>query len=41
MGVDPERTLAELDELHALTGDGERGARRVAWSAPWARPRVA
>jgi len=35
MGVDPERTLAELDELHALTGDRERGPRRVAWSAPW------
>src|SRR5215210_7348153 len=37
--VDAERALAELDELHALTGDPETGARRVAWSADWARAR--
>jgi N-carbamoyl-L-amino-acid hydrolase len=34
MGLDPSRTLAELKELQALTGD-EDGAQRVAWTPTW------
>jgi len=34
MPVRPERTLNDLRELAALTGD-ERGAQRVAWSETW------
>jgi hydantoinase/carbamoylase family amidase len=34
MGVDPGRTVAELKELRALTGDAE-GAQRVAWTDTW------
>jgi len=37
--LDPGRTVAELRELRALTGD-ERGAQRVAWTATWARARA-
>jgi N-carbamoyl-L-amino-acid hydrolase len=37
--VDAERTVAELEELHGLTGDPETGARRVAWSEDWRRAR--
>ena len=32
--LDPRRTLAELKELRALTGD-ENGAQRVAFTRPW------
>src|SRR5947209_14125156 len=38
MPLDPGRTLAELRELHALTGDGD-GAQRVAWTETWAEAR--
>jgi beta-ureidopropionase / N-carbamoyl-L-amino-acid hydrolase len=34
MGLDPGRTVAELKELRALTGDAE-GAQRVAWTDTW------
>jgi len=34
----PDRTLRELEELGALTGDAH-GAQRVAWTAPWGRAR--
>src|SRR4051812_27635178 len=34
MPLDPSRTVAELDELRALTGD-EDGAQRVAWTQTW------
>jgi hydantoinase/carbamoylase family amidase len=34
MGLDPARTVAELEELQALTGD-ENGAQRVAWTETW------
>ncbi len=37
--LDPARTVAELKELRALTGD-EDGAQRVAWTDTWARARV-
>lgn len=37
--VNPARTLAELKELRALTGD-ENGAQRVAWTETWARARA-
>lgn len=36
--LQPERTLAELKELRALTGDDD-GAQRVAWTDTWARAR--
>lgn len=36
--VNPKRTIAELKELRALTGD-ENGARRVAWSDTWLKAR--
>jgi acetylornithine deacetylase/succinyl-diaminopimelate desuccinylase-like protein len=35
----PERTIAELKELRALTGD-EEGAQRVCWTDTWARARA-
>jgi N-carbamoyl-L-amino-acid hydrolase len=36
--LDPARTVAELEELRALTGD-ENGAQRVAWTDTWERAR--
>jgi len=38
MGLDPARTVAELEELRSLTGD-ENGAQRVAWTETWERAR--
>src|SRR3954451_21721762 len=38
MGLDPARTVAELEELRALTGD-ENGAQRVAWTDTWTTAR--
>ena len=38
MRVHPQRTIAELKELRALTGD-EHGAQRVAWTDTWLRSR--
>ena len=38
MGLDPKRTVAELEELRAATGD-ENGAQRVAWTDTWERAR--
>ena len=38
MALDPTRTVAELEELRALTGD-ENGAQRVAWTETWERAR--
>src|SRR5919109_1495449 len=38
MPLDPSRTVAELKELRALTGD-ENGAQRVAWTDTWERAR--
>ena len=38
MGLDPQRTIADLEELQALTGD-ENGAQRVAWTETWERAR--
>ena len=38
MSVDPQRTIAELKELRALTGD-ENGAQRLAWSDTWLEAR--
>ncbi len=37
--LDPQRTIDELKELRALTGD-ENGAQRVAWTETWARARA-
>jgi N-carbamoyl-L-amino-acid hydrolase len=37
-GLDPARTIRELEELRALTGD-ERGAQRLAWTDGWAEAR--
>jgi beta-ureidopropionase / N-carbamoyl-L-amino-acid hydrolase len=34
MGLEPKRTVAELEELRELTGD-ENGAQRVAWTDTW------
>jgi hydantoinase/carbamoylase family amidase len=34
MGLDPKRTVLELEELRDLTGD-ENGAQRVAWTDTW------
>ncbi|AFZ67764.1 Zn-dependent hydrolase [Deinococcus peraridilitoris] len=39
MPVNPQRTLDELKELRALTGD-EQGAQRVAFTDTWARARA-
>jgi N-carbamoyl-L-amino-acid hydrolase len=36
--LDPARTIAELDELRALTGNDD-GAQRVCWTETWARAR--
>jgi N-carbamoyl-L-amino-acid hydrolase len=38
MPLDPRRTIAELRELQALTGD-PNGAQRVAWTDTWERAR--
>ncbi len=38
MSLDPQRTLADLKELRALTGD-ENGAQRVAWTGTWLQAR--
>ncbi len=38
MPLDPKRTVAELKELRALTGD-ENGAWRVAWTDTWLKAR--
>ena len=38
-GLQPQRTVAELKELRALTGDAE-GAQRVAWTDTWAIARA-
>ncbi len=38
MSIDPQRTIAELKELRALTGD-ENGAQRVAWTDTWLKAR--
>src|SRR5437016_7863043 len=38
MTVDPKRTVAELKELRALTGD-EQGSQRVAWTDTWLKAR--
>jgi N-carbamoyl-L-amino-acid hydrolase len=38
MTLDPKRTIAELKELRALTGDAN-GAQRVAWSDTWLKAR--
>ena len=37
-GLQPERTIAELKELRALTGDAD-GAQRVCWTDTWVRAR--
>src|SRR5690349_15535461 len=37
--VNPERTISELKELRALTGD-ENGAQRVAFTPMWAKARA-
>src|SRR5436309_12668886 len=34
MGLEPRRTVEELQELQALTGD-DNGAQRVAWTDTW------
>lgn len=39
MTLDPRRTVAELEELRALTGD-EDGAQRVAWTDTWETARA-
>ncbi len=39
MALQPQRTVAELEELRELTGD-ENGAQRVAWTDVWAQARV-
>ena len=38
MPLDPARTVSDLEELRALTGD-ENGAQRVAWTETWERAR--
>jgi beta-ureidopropionase / N-carbamoyl-L-amino-acid hydrolase len=38
MRLNPKRTVAELKELRALTGD-ENGAQRVAWTDTWLKAR--
>ncbi len=38
MPLDPQRTVDELKELRALTGDAN-GAQRVAWTETWVRGR--
>src|ERR1700676_815549 len=36
--LDPKRTIAELKELRALTGD-ENGSQRLAWTDRWLKAR--
>src|ERR671922_352961 len=38
MALEPKRTVEELRELQALTGD-ENGAQRVAWTETWEQAR--
>jgi N-carbamoyl-L-amino-acid hydrolase len=38
MSLNPKRTVAELQELRALTGD-ENGAQRLAWTDTWLKAR--
>ncbi|MCU0493285.1 MAG: M20 family metallo-hydrolase [Chloroflexaceae bacterium] len=38
-GLQPQRTIDELKELRALTGD-DNGAQRVAWTETWAKARA-
>src|SRR5689334_15522111 len=38
MALEPQRTVAELEELRELTGD-ENGAQRVAWTDTWQQAR--
>ncbi len=38
MALNPARTVADLEELRALTGD-ENGAQRVAWTDTWEQAR--
>src|SRR5436305_4649407 len=38
MALEPQRTVEELRELQALTGD-ENGAQRVAWTDTWEKAR--
>src|SRR3954447_5969251 len=38
MALDPKRTVAELKELRALTGDSN-GAQRIAWTDTWLKAR--
>ena len=38
MSLNPKRTVAELKELRALTGD-ENGSQRVAWTDRWLKAR--
>src|SRR3954471_15420247 len=38
MALEPQRTVDELRELQALTGD-ENGAQRVAWTDTWEKAR--
>src|SRR5438270_8812866 len=38
MSLNPKRTVADLEELRALTGD-ENGAQRVAWTDTWEQAR--
>ncbi|HVU78104.1 MAG TPA: Zn-dependent hydrolase [Gaiellaceae bacterium] len=38
MGLEPGRTVAELEELRELTGDAD-GAQRVAWTDTWEQAR--
>ncbi len=38
MSLDPARTVTDLEELRALTGD-ENGAQRVAWTETWEQAR--
>jgi len=38
MGLDPKRTVGELKELRALTGDAH-GSQRVAWTDTWLKAR--
>jgi N-carbamoyl-L-amino-acid hydrolase len=38
VALDPRRTVTELEELRALTGD-ENGAQRVAWTDTWEQAR--
>jgi N-carbamoyl-L-amino-acid hydrolase len=39
MALNPARTVAELEQLRALTGDDD-GAQRVAWTETWERARA-